>query len=147
MRAARTGLALVPPPCLGSGGNCTVPTTCRRLRSTILDRLPAGIADVKRCAVGGHRHQVGQLAHWDRAKELPLTNVEDLNAVVAGIGDVQHAARFIEHQVPQSFIALAVGIRLVWSRRVVGCGRHRVDDAALVWLTVIHVHADVVVGC
>ena len=94
---------------------------------------PPDVADVERVAVGAQRHRVRQLSDGDRVDEALLLDVEDFDAVVAGIGDVDAAARLVEQDVLQAFCAVGL----------VGIG---IDHAALVGLPVVHVHADHVGG-
>ena len=69
-----------------------------------------------------------------------LGDVEDLDPVVAGVGDVDAPARFVEQNVLQAFVAGGVAACAVRIR--VQGGGYRVDHAALIALPVVHVDAD-----
>ncbi len=70
-------------------------------------------------------------------------DIEHLDSVVARVGDVQNAARLIEHHVLQAFVSLAVRIGLIGGR-IVGRSGHRINHAALVRLPGIHEDPDIV---
>jgi len=71
----------------------------------------------------------GSLSHGNRSRECLLRDIEHFDPVVAGIGDVDFVPLRIEQHVLQASAPL-------------GLGGQRVNDAALVGLPVIHIHAD-----
>src|SRR6266478_2015220 len=74
-----------------------------------LQRFAARVPDVERGSIRPQRHLVRQLAHWNRIEKGALLEVEHLDTVVAGIGDIQPSSWLIEHQVLQPLIALSEG--------------------------------------
>src|SRR5262245_58550667 len=88
------------------------------------------MGDVQRASVEAHGHLVRQLTDRYRRKEFLLLCIEDLNAVIAGIRNVEAAASLIEHE-----ILKALGV-------AIGDGGDGINDSALIGLTVVHVDPD-----
>src|SRR5438093_398434 len=85
-----------------------------------------------------------QLSHRDRIEELTLRDIEYLDAVVSGIGDVQLAACFVEREILKALIGSCCWALLIRRGRIVASGGKWIVQAALIRTAVVNINPDVV---